>query len=220
MPFVNFARISTEHTRKQIFLMSYSKIFFQNLHFGPITVDGFLDDFWKFRFFIVKICILIWYCWVFFENYSMCVCWAYAEPISSHTEERISAHAQPAVRCEQFYMYNPCWAYAERILSHTEHTWNEFFSHAEHTRKCLKVKYLGRIEISCFRPLEPYGFGFCKKSIKKFHACVPLSNPVFWSRFLYWLIVSVNSRSDCFSVFIVTLNFSYIFPPLTYNEWM
>ncbi len=45
-------------------------------------------------------------------------CWAY--------EERISAHAQPAVKCEQFYMYNLCWAYAERILSHTEHTRNQF----------------------------------------------------------------------------------------------
>ncbi len=29
--------------------------------------------------------------------------------------------------------------------------------------------------ISCYRPLGPYGFGFCKKSKKKFHACVPLS---------------------------------------------
>ncbi len=39
-------------------------------------------------------------------------------------EEWISAHAQPAVKCEHFYMYNPCWAYAEQILSHTEHTGN------------------------------------------------------------------------------------------------
>ncbi len=45
-------------------------------------------------------------------------CWAY--------KERISAHAQPAVKCENFYMYNPCWAYAERILSHTEHMGNQF----------------------------------------------------------------------------------------------
>ncbi len=35
-------------------------------------------------------------------------CWAY--------EARISAHAQPGVKCEQFYMYNPCWAYGERIF--------------------------------------------------------------------------------------------------------
>ncbi len=34
-------------------------------------------------------------------------------------------------------------------------------------------------KISCYRPLGPYGFGFCKKSQKKkFHACVPLNfNP-------------------------------------------
>ncbi len=44
--------------------------------------------------------------------------WAY--------EEWISAHAQLAVKCELFYMYNICWAYAERILSHTEHTRNKF----------------------------------------------------------------------------------------------
>ncbi len=75
-------------------------------------------------------------------------CWAY--------EEQISAYAQPAVKCEPFYMYNPWWAYAERILSHTEHTgtnfiacwtyWEPISSHAEHARKCLKVEYLGRIE--------------------------------------------------------------------------
>jgi hypothetical protein len=46
-------------------------------------------------------------------------------------------------------------------------------SHAEHARKCLKVEYLGR-KILCYRPLGPYGFGFCKKVKKKFHACVPL----------------------------------------------
>ncbi len=80
------------------------------------------------------------------ENYSMrmlsirgtdfIACWAY--------EERISVHAQPAVKCEHFYMYNPCWAYAERILSHAEHTRNRF--DAEHARKCLKVEYIGQIE--------------------------------------------------------------------------
>jgi hypothetical protein len=29
-------------------------------------------------------------------------------------------------------------------------------------------------KISCYRPLGQYGFGFCKKSLKKLHACVPL----------------------------------------------
>jgi hypothetical protein len=27
---------------------------------------------------------------------------------------------------------------------------------------------------SCYRPLGPYGFGFCKNSIKNIYACVPL----------------------------------------------
>ncbi len=74
--------------------------------------------------------------------------WAY--------EERIFAHAQPAVKCEQFLHVNTCWAYAERISSHPEHTPTKFSagwayaewisSLAEHTRKCLKVEYLGRIK--------------------------------------------------------------------------
>ncbi len=31
------------------------------------------------------------------------------------------------------------------------------------------------LQISCYRPLGPYGFGFCKKVKKIFHACVPLN---------------------------------------------
>ena len=94
--------------------------------FTLVLLDGFINGFSKFWFFIVEICILIGDFWVIFENYSMrmlsirgtdfIACWAY--------EERISAHALPALKCEHFYMYNPCWAYAERILSHTEHTGN------------------------------------------------------------------------------------------------
>ncbi len=85
----------TEHTRNQILLMSYPKNFFFKI-FTLVLLDGFLDGFWKFRLFIVKISILFWYFWVFFENYSMrmlsrrgnnfIACWAYAKPISSHTE--------------------------------------------------------------------------------------------------------------------------------------
>ncbi len=118
--------------------------------FTLVLLDGFLDDFWKFRLFLVKIYISIWYIWVFFENYSMhmlrirgidfITCWAYAEPISSHTEHtrnEFPTHAQPAVKCEQFlhvqYMLSihgtnfiACWAYVEPISSHAEHTWNRF----------------------------------------------------------------------------------------------
>ncbi len=100
--------------------------------------------------------------------------WAY--------EEQISAHAQPAVKWAHFYMYNPCWAYAERILSHTEHTGNEFhrmqsilgtdfiacWACAEMFKS--RISRPNRIwfsKISCYRPLGPLGFGFCKKRQKK-----------------------------------------------------
>jgi hypothetical protein len=94
--------------------------------FTLVLLDRFLDCFSKFGFVRGDICILIRDFWVIFENYSMrmlsirgtdfIACWAY--------EEQISAHSQPAVKCEHFYMYNPCWAYAERILSHTVHMGN------------------------------------------------------------------------------------------------
>ncbi len=147
MPFVNFRKkisllflrfspefwcsnISavTEHTGNQIFCERYlKKVFFKI--FTLVLLDRFLDGFSKFGFFIGEICILIRDFWVIFENYSMhnlhmlsihgndfITCWAY--------KEQISAHAQPAVKGEHFYMYNPCWAYAERFLLHTEHTGN------------------------------------------------------------------------------------------------
>ncbi len=85
----------TEHTRNQIFLMSYPKNYFFKI-FNLVLLDRFLDGFWRFRLFVVKICIFICYFWVFFENYNMrmlsicgndfIACWAYLEPISSHTE--------------------------------------------------------------------------------------------------------------------------------------
>ncbi len=143
MPFVNlgkflllFLRFSpefrcsnisavAEHTLNQIFLRDIQKNFFFKI-FTFVLLDRFLDGFSKFGFFIGEICILIRDFWVIFENYSMRMLsirgtdfiawWVY--------EEQISAHAQPAVKCVHFYMYNPCWAYAKRILSQTEHTGN------------------------------------------------------------------------------------------------
>jgi hypothetical protein len=94
-------------------------------------------------------------------------------------------------------MYNPWWAYAERILSHTEHTWNKFhrmlsilgtdfiacWACAEMFKsRIFRPNRIRFSKISCYRPLGPYGFGFCKKSIKKFHACVPLT---YFSAFCY-----------------------------------
>ncbi len=73
----------------------YKKNFFFKL-FTLVLLDRFLDGFSEFGFFIGQICILIGDFRVIFENYSMRMLsirendfiagWAYAEPISSHTE--------------------------------------------------------------------------------------------------------------------------------------
>ncbi len=60
--------------------------------------------------------------------YSMCMLSIRGNDFIAHwaDEERIFAHAQPAVKCEQFLHVNLCWAYAERISSLAEHTRNGF----------------------------------------------------------------------------------------------
>ncbi len=158
----------------KFFWWAIQKIFFFKI-FTLVLLDGFLDCFWKFWLFIVKICILVWYFWVFFKNYSMrllsirgndfIACWASicGTDFIAHWayEERISAHAQPAVKCEQFLHvqsmlsirgtnFIACWASAEMFKS--------------------RIFWPNRIrfsKLSCYRPLGPYGFGFCKKSKKK-----------------------------------------------------
>jgi hypothetical protein len=154
--------------------------------------------------------------------------WAY--------EERNSAHAQPAVKCELFYMYNLCWAYAERILSHTEHTQNEFhhmlsilgtdfiacWACAEMFKSRISLPIRIRfLKISCYRPLGPNGFGFCKKSIKKIHACVPLRRwdmPVLLVCLFFTIAILENRQVDWqirSTISITFLNFwsgSYLLP--------
>jgi hypothetical protein len=76
------------------------KIFLKK--FTLVLIDGFLNGVSKFRFFMVKICIIIWNFWVIFENYSM---------------------RMLSVRANGFIAH---WAYKETISSHTEHTRNEF----------------------------------------------------------------------------------------------
>ncbi len=136
-------------------------------------LDWFLNGVSKFGFFIVEICILIWDFWVIFEIYSMrnslrmlSICGndfithlAYKETISScteHTPNEFSRMLSQRKNINSFYMYsyaehkgkwfsrtlsirgndlNAGWAYEEMISSLTEHT-----------RQCLKVEYLGRIE--------------------------------------------------------------------------
>ncbi len=145
--------------QNRIFLMSYPKIFFlQNLHFGPIRWVPrwfwkiliiysqnlhfnlvFLSIFWKLKHAYAEHMRNRFYpCWAHTEPIYFIAHWAY--------EKQISAHAQPAVKCEQFFHVQSMlsiprtnfithWAYAEPISLH-----------AEHAQKCLKVEYLGRIE--------------------------------------------------------------------------
>ncbi len=150
------------------FWRDIQNFFFQNVHLVTwVLLDGFLNGFSKIRFFIVEIYILIRDFWVIFENYSMRMVsirgndfiahWAYEETISSHTEHtRKRFHRTLSIRRTNFRVCSASgktvfactamlsvrgndfiapWAYEEMILSHPEHT-----------RKCLKVDYLGRIE--------------------------------------------------------------------------
>jgi hypothetical protein len=138
----------TEHTRNQNFLVSYQEFFFSKI-FTLVLLDGVLDGFSKFWFFIIKICILIWYFWAIFENYSMHMLsirgndfithWAYKETISLHTQHTrnkfracsasgkmwtvFTCTSMLSIRRTNFIAH---WAYAEWISSHTEHTRNGF----------------------------------------------------------------------------------------------
>ncbi len=154
-----------------------------NLHFGPFSwVPG---RFLKILIFYSQNLYFNLVFLVFFENYSMrmlsirgnhfIACWAYEEPISSHTEHTRNEFPRMLSllwNVNSFYMYNPCWAYAERILLHTEHTRNEFhrmlsirgtdfivcWACAEMFKS--RISRPNRIrfsKISCYRP---YGFGF------------------------------------------------------------
>jgi hypothetical protein len=69
----------------KFFFRDIQKLFFKIFSMG--LLDGFLDGFSKFWFFIVEICILVREFWVIFENYCMRIlskrgndfiaCWAY-----------------------------------------------------------------------------------------------------------------------------------------------
>jgi hypothetical protein len=134
-----------------------------------VLLDGFLNGFSKFGFFIVKIRILIWDFWVIFENYSMRMLsirgynfiarWAYEETISSHTEHtpnEFSRMLSQRKNVNSFYMHSYAehagkWFY--RTLSIRGNDVNAGWAYeemisslTEHTRKCLKVEYLDQIE--------------------------------------------------------------------------
>jgi hypothetical protein len=144
----------------------WKKICSQNFLFGPVRCVP--RRFSKISI-IYVICIVIWYFWLIFKNYIMhmlSICgnnfiahWAYEDTISSHTEHtrnKFSRMLSQRKNVKNFCMY-----------IHAEHMQNKFHrtlsirgmnfivgwaypewisSLAEHTRKCLKVKYLGLIE--------------------------------------------------------------------------
>ncbi len=150
-----------------------------------------------------------------FENYSMLMLsirgnyfiahWAYEETISSHTEHtpnEFSCMLSQRKNVKSFYLYiyaehtgkwfyrtlsirgndlNTGWAYVEMISSLTEHT-----------RKCLKVEYHGRIEYDFQKsrvtgPWDHKDSVSAKMSTKKIPACVPLSGKILGGLgFLQW----------------------------------
>ncbi len=176
MPFVNFRKkfrffsfrqnfdfrtfprwLSIRGTK--IFLRDIQKIFCFKI-LTLVLLDGFLDGFSKFWFFIGEICILIWVFWVIFENYSMRMLsihgndfiarWAYAEPISSHAEHtrnEFSHMLSVLWNFDSFYM--DIWTHAEQPQKQFHRTLsirgNDFIaswayaetisSHTEHTGK-------------------------------------------------------------------------------------
>ncbi len=101
--------------------------------------------------------------------------------------------------------YSVCWAYAERILSHTEHTRNEFHRMLSILGTACAEMFKSRIslpirirflKISCYRPLGPYGFGFCKKSIKKNSSCLcTFKHTCTWHLMTSPELVSIASRA-------------------------
>ncbi len=125
----------TEHTRNQIFFRDIQKICFKI--FTLVLLDGFLNGFSKFGFFLVEICILIRDFWAIFVNYSMrmlsmrwtnfSVCSASVQIFAScymalwtHAEHtRKWFHRLLSIRGNDF---NAPWAYVEMISTYPEHT--------------------------------------------------------------------------------------------------
>jgi hypothetical protein len=139
------------------FFDEQSKNFFFKI-FTLVLLDGFLDGFWKISIIYRQNLHLIGYFWVCFENYSMrmlskrendfIACWAYTEPILSHTEH--TQNEFPRMLSIHGTYFIACWACAEMFKSRISRSNRIRFS-----------------KISCYRPLGPYGFGFCKKSLKQ-----------------------------------------------------
>ncbi len=130
--------------------------------------------------------------------------WAY--------EERISAHAQLAVKCEQFLHVQSMlsmrrtkviahWAYAEQISSHAEQTRNRFHRMLSMRGNVWKLNISAESN-TIFKNLvlQARGtiwFRFLQKSqTKKFHACVPLRKG-------YILHVAMEMDTPCMSLLML-----------------
>ncbi len=139
----------------KFFLRDIQKFFF--LIFTMVLLDGFLDGFSKFRFFIVEIFIfLIRDFWVIFNHYCLRMLSIRGNDFIAYLayEERISSHAEHmpneflsmlSMRWNFDSFYMDIWTHAEQgkrfhrtlsitISSHAEHG-ETISSHAEHTRK-------------------------------------------------------------------------------------
>jgi hypothetical protein len=121
----------TEHTRNQFFFERYPKNFFLNI-FTMVLLDGFINGFSKFWFFIVEICILVRDFWVIFENYCLgmqricgndfIACWAYEERISSHAEHMPNEFSRMlSVRWNFDSFYMDIWTHAEQTGQRFHH---------------------------------------------------------------------------------------------------
>ncbi len=129
----------------KFFWRDIQKYFFLK-KFTLVLLDGFLNGFSKFWFFIAEICILIWDFWVIFKNYSirmLSICrnsfithWAYSMRKQFHLTLSIrsaSGKMWTVFTCKSMLSIRGTnfitgWAYAEWISSLAEHTW-----------KCLKL---------------------------------------------------------------------------------
>ena len=130
------------------FFERYPKNFFPKI-FTIVLLDGFLNGFSKFWFFVVEICILIRDFWVIFENYCMRML-SIRETILSRAEHtRNRFHRTLSIWGTNFRACSASgkmwtvlhvksmlsipgtnfiahWAYGELISSHAEHTGNRF----------------------------------------------------------------------------------------------
>jgi hypothetical protein len=190
--------------------LKISIIYSQNLHFSSV----FLNIFRKLQHAYAEHTRKRFYRMLSIRGTDFIAHWAY--------EERISAHAEPAVKCEQFLHVQSMlsirgtnfiahWAYAERSSSHAEHTWN---------RKCLKVEYLGWIEydFQTSRVASPWDHmvSVSAKKVKKKISC--LCNFNRWQRYFRrlwhrWFAVIYLNFCD-----LLLLAWAVNFPPRSYRH--